>query len=472
MKYSDDKTHYDDIKNIVSDTEQKNAADTDNVVMPKIERSDERKEHISDNKTDGADVTTSFAGELTAAAIKTVAAVLSFAAMLVCILAVALPLNAMRIFNRLGLGERAVDFGERYISGELDEYGAGSADRSGNYNKLSATPSLTNSDFTEALYVCNSISYKLMNEAYASGDTARGGYYAERLEKYTRMYLSLNNVGAVSAATDKKNIASMPSAALHPLVYSYEHEMRVMNYRARAYLGKTDFLTYDNRSNELGVMTTLDERYRKFFGTVPDDRNALITLLDEFADFADQLGEYLDVEFLRAGVENDPSAKRDVWSDGKLFPQTPVNSELYLKNECLNVLTGREFSLFILGLDDITETRSGFTQLYNNLKCFTKYAQWAVDFEPTDGADRQAEQLHKLYWLQTLASASERLWYMENLMYYSRDMFGASGKAIVDEYTTCQSYAQVRYDSRQYQISEVYAIELRKYVSQFQSQGE
>ncbi|MDE6401737.1 MAG: hypothetical protein K2L54_03900, partial [Clostridiales bacterium] len=165
----------------------------------------------------------SFGDELIGIAVKSVAVVLSVILIIVCILAVALPLPAMRIFNSLGMSERAVDFGERYIARELgDHYGvyeytdgnnfvrtaradASHTDGRGNFDILAKTPALTNDEFIEALYVCTKLSYDIMEECYALGDTARGAYYAERVEKYTRMYLSLNNVATVNNSKSLRN---------------------------------------------------------------------------------------------------------------------------------------------------------------------------------------------------------------------------------------------------------------------------
>lgn len=460
MEYSDDKLNYggpDGPTDIIVNN------DSDYVTMPKITATRRDDVKTSDNKNDENNDSPSVVGELIAVAVKATAIALSLLAMLVCILAVGLPFTSMRLFNKFGMSERAVDFGERYISGELNEYGAAKTDNLGNYFELSRTAALTNDDFTEALYVCNSLSRKLMNGYFQAGDTARGRYYAERLEKYTRMYLSLNNVALVNSRKDARNIASVP-VALRPTVYSYAHEMRVMNYRARSYLGTTDRMLYEPGLS--GIITETQTQSATFAGST---QSINAQLLDEFVDYVDQLGEYLDVEFLRAGVENDLSKKFDIRVGDRVIKDVPVYSETYMINKGRNVLKGTEFSVFLNGTDAVSGAQAGFTSLYTQLKCFGAYAQWAVDYVPSSGANAESDRLKQLYWLQILTQTAQRFWYMENLLYYSRDNFGISSNAIADEYvnSTCQKFGQVTYDSRLYRISEVYTVKLGEYLALF-----
>ena len=189
--------------------------DADNEVMPKIvpARSPAPKPVVQPaEEPDG----NSFADELLSAIFKTTFVALSLIAMLACILAFALPLTSMRLFNSMGFSERAVDFGEKYISRELKSYksadGKSTADYEDSYGNmpvLTATPALTNDDFLEALYVCNNLCEKMMTESLKSGDEVGAKYYAERLEKYTRMYLSLNGLSAVILDKDRNNIGGI-----------------------------------------------------------------------------------------------------------------------------------------------------------------------------------------------------------------------------------------------------------------------
>ncbi len=462
MEYSDDKIHHDDSTGGVADNSVN--GDAEYVTMPEITARPKPAPEKNDN--DDIDDKPSFAGELVCVAVKTIGVALSFIAMLACILAIGMPLTTMRIFNKFGMSARAVDFGERYIAGELDDHDAAVTDKLGNYTTLSKTSALTNDDFAEALYVCNNLSYRLMNDSYKSGDDVTGKYYAERLEKYTRMYLSLNNVAIINTKTDEKNIAAVP-AAVHPAVYSYAHDMRVMNFRARSYLGKTDYMLYDPGIES--VITETRTQSATFAGSI-NSINA--QLVDEFVDYVDQLGEYLDVEFLRAGIENDLSKTYTVREGDKVLNNVPVYSDVYLKNYGVNLLKGNEFSLFVYGLDDISATQYGFTSIYNQLaQSFGKYAQFAVDYVPS-GANATRELLRQLHWLNVLAKTSQRFWYMESLLYYSAGNFGPSSEAIIDGYgnSTCKQFGQVTYENKPgYRISEVYTIKLGIYTRLFQS---
>lgn len=425
--------------------------DADNEVMPKIvpARAPAPKPVVEPTEEDG----NSFADDLISAIFKTTFIALSLIAMLACIITFALPLTSMRVFNSMGFSERAVDFGEKYISRELTSHKstdgkrtADYVDGDGNMPVLTATPALTNDDFMEALYVCNNLSDKLMTESLKSGDEVRAKYYAERLEKYTRMYLSLNGLSAVTLKKDRDNIAKVP-AAVRPAVYSYEHDLHVLNYRARAVLGKTGGMTYNNRSERLGVMTTPSERSERLYGTNSDTAAGRIALLDEYVDYMAQLGAYLDVEFLRIGVETDLSKKFTVQvtgTDGKDMTATVTAlNETFVRLNYGNKLDGDEFSLFILPLKDVTEDSNGFTRLFSQLSSFSRYAQWAT-LDETVQAEENGK-LHQLYWLKVLSDVSSKLSYMEMLLYYNRENLGLNRQAIQDAYPTCQNYDVVNY---------------------------
>lgn len=397
--------------------------------------------------------------ELIAVSIKTVAVVMSIIIMLTCILAVGLPLQTMRIFNKLGMSERAIDFGERYISRELNNYDADSTDLRGNYVKLSQTSELTNDDFIEALYVTTNLSSKLMEKYYAAGDRRNGEYYAQRTEKYTRMYLSLNDISLVTSEQSKSDVQSVPMLVMRPMVYSYAHSMRELNFRARAYMGETDMILYDSgRMGEvIHEISTSSNSYSKNAEFDKTNPNVVIEHLDRFVDYVGQLGEYLDVEFVRAGVENDLSKRTPSGSS--------IVSENYVMNNYYKTLSGNEFSLFV------TRT-GGFSYIYDNLRNFADYAQLAVDFTPSDRFDNKSdERLHQLYWLQELYSVQQRLWYMAMLLHYSSEKFGASATIIRDEYSlgTCRDFMYVTYEGSINTILGVYQTKLAEYVSQYQS---
>ena len=187
MENSDDKLNIDGtpVSAVTENTSVENGADGG------IAPASDTKSSDSQDGGDG-----SFA--LVGVAVKSVAVTLALILLITSILAVGLPLQAMRTFNKLGMTARAVDFGERYISGVLDDYDAAITDDDGNYTVITKTPELTNDDFLEALYVCIQNSYRIMNDSFRAGDTDTCEYYARRVEKYTRMYSSLNGIGAVN----------------------------------------------------------------------------------------------------------------------------------------------------------------------------------------------------------------------------------------------------------------------------------
>lgn len=444
-------------------------SDADSQIMPKIVPVPSAKPIDSEPQPAEAN---SFSDELLTALFKTLFVALSLIAMLSCIIAIALPLKTMRLFNSWGMSARAVDFGERYIARELESYKSQDGGRTASYTEqdgdmpvLGATEELTNDDFIEALYVCITLSDKLMTEAFKSGDELKAKYYAARLEKYTRMYLSLNSLSAVSLKTDSKNIYSVP-AAVRPVVYSYEHDLRVLNYKARAVLGSTDNLPFNNRPGD--IMTTVFERAETMYGARPLTDEAKVALIDYFVDYVGQLGAYLDVEFMRIGVETDLNKKYQLKNGDSTYTVTILNETLINRLYGSRVLDGDEFTLFLMPLKDVTESNNGFTSLYYRLNIFTQYAQWAVDTVPVEENGR----LHQLYWLSVLSSVSKKLYYMEMLMYYNTDKLGLNRDAVIKEYGTCQSYMIVNYhlsnmsSATSCQISDVYADKLKQYLAQ------
>ncbi|MDE7165287.1 MAG: hypothetical protein K2O04_07705 [Clostridiales bacterium] len=470
MKYSDEQ-----LKDGAQHETQSVNVDADSVTMPKIVPAPVQKVTAPPpTPTDEG----SFSDELVSSIFKTIFIALSLLAILTCIIAVALPLTSMRVFNNIGFSERAVDFGERYISRELRSYRsdggrtADYTDAKGDMPVLTMTPELSNDDFIEALYVCNRLSDKLMTESLRSNDTVRARYYAERLEKYTRMYLSLNGLAEISIKNDAKNIASMPSPALQPVVYSYEHDMRVSNFRARAVLGKTNAMTYNNRTFGMGIMSTPSSRSESLSIDIDSTEAGYVQWIDDYIDYIDQLGAYLDVEFVKLGVETDLGKRVTVVDNGKELTNVPVLSETFVRSQYMNkILTGEEFSLFITPLSQATETSNGFTLLFNQLSKFTRYAQLAVDIVPNEDNG----ELHRLYWLRVLSSVSQKLWYMEMILYYNRGNLGLNSDAVGQMYGTCQKYTMVKYEDPKmpgvtsYQISEVYSKKLTQYVAQYQS---
>lgn len=410
----------------------------------------------------------SFFDELLCASVKSLFLTFIAATLIVCILALSFPLSTMRIFNNMGLYERSVDFAERYITRRMKSEHVLDTDEVGNYTKLPSCRELSDGDFTEALYVCNSLCEKLLTESILGGNAARTKYYAERLEKYTRVYLSRYNLNDIAAATDRANIESMPNAALRPSVYSYKQRMRALNFRARTYLGTTDYVLYDNRSPDTNdILTSIYNRSMYFPGLLPSDDMAKAAALDDFTDYIGQLSEYLNVQFLLAGAETDVTAKRDVFDKASNSQKTdiPVNSELFIKNEYVNLLDGDEFNLIVKPKTEVTAADNGYTAIFQNLTlCFPKYAQWAVDITPSgdDGA------LHQLYWLQNLSLFARRVMYMETLLYYSRDNFGLNSEAIRDSYTS-HTYEQftrsVEYNNTKPELSEVYSQKLKAYLA-------
>ncbi|MBD5132027.1 MAG: hypothetical protein HDT28_05495 [Clostridiales bacterium] len=426
----------------------------------------------ADTAADGdtASATSSGVTETIIVAIKTVAVALSLIIMLTVILAVGLPLQTMRIFNKLGNPARAIDFGYRYIARRLNSADANVTDEYGNYTALMRNAELSDEQLEEAIFVCSNLSYKLMESNYDSGNTRMGEYYAERTEKYTRLYMSMNNSSALFDTKSEQAMQGMPSAAFLPAVYSYGNTIRTMNYRARAYLGQTQYMAADSHSNDRGSITPLSTLSNTYGGATATDRNSIMTLLDDYVDYVDQLCEYLDVEYKRIGVENDLNKKVDMTDEyGNELENVDIVSETFIIANYEDSFKGNEFDMFIRR---DTNGAIAFTAVYDSLKRFPYYAQLAVDFKPDDSAgNRKGEMVHQLYWLQKLDNAAKSLLYMEWLLQHNDTCFGNDGASLIAAANgTCQAYRYVNvkndqgYDSIA-QIINVYTQKMKEYLS-------
>lgn len=410
-----------------------------------------------------------FIGELFGVIFYTLFVALSFVSMLSATLVLMLPIDSMRIFNTLGMSERAVDFAERYILRELGRWNVSQSDALGNMTELSKISELDNDEFVEALNVTITLSNKLMTTYYHAGNAARGAYYAERLEKYTRVFLSLNGFGVRARELDYGNITSMPILSMRPVVYSFAHTLRVLNYSARAYLGKTNVIAYNHRTDSIGVMTELSQGATNLEAT-SDNIDGKTQLLDNFIDYIDSLCAYIDVELWRAGVIVDVSTRVDAHSDGVVIPNIPIVSESAVKSLYFGKMKGDEFALFLTPRSDLSDINKGYARIFNQLETyFPRYAQWAAEITPRSDGDIMSGQLHRLYWLRVLTEAWQKLWYMEMLMNYSFQNYGLNGTDIQTRYSVCKSFANVEYDGRQDSLPDLYNRELEKYISQFQS---
>lgn len=379
--------------------------------------------------------------ELIKTAVKAVAVTLSVVMLILSILTVAMPLSAMRVFNNLGMSERALNSGEEYISSHIR--GAADTDELGNYTVLGASAAYVTDDFIEALDTCINLSDKLMREYASRRDDESTRHFAEKLERYTRMYSSLYGISEINLAKDTANIAAVPFASMRPYVYSYAHTLAELNYRARAYLGKTDNMLLGNYENGASV-ARLSERSNTFAGEWTSDTvDAQYSLLRSFAVYAAQLGEYVSVCFEKLCIERGTTAG-DFERGGKYgFDKGPL------------LKTGNEFSL-------IVTPENGYTSVYNQLKNYGEYMQAAVDL-PATTADRMLE---RLYIIGELSSTAQLLWVMETLLYHNRDFFGVSMSQVVDEYNEhrCQLFNWVQYNGNPRIVSDVYGIYKTEYV--------
>ncbi|MCM1368493.1 MAG: hypothetical protein NC184_06780 [Roseburia sp.] len=435
MNYSDDKMPTADGQDVDTPT-----ADTAATVpsapdgeKPDAARADDLRRDKSDGSHDAEDDGASGVSELAAFSVKVVAVVLSVVMMILSLLVVAMPLSAMRVYNKLGMSERALNSGDRYITSALGKRDATATDDIGNYTAAALDAELADDDFLEAIDVCSALSYKLMEQAADKGDTDSAAYFARRLEKYTRLYSSLYGVRGISNGKNAYNIATVPAAAMRPYVYSHAHTVRVRNYRARTYLGETDYMLYDSGRDGDCVIRTITLS-NTFAGLVNKTSR-----LDDFVDYADMLGEYISVELDRLGVGDSLN-------------------EAEARDNFRGVMTGDEFSLFL-------DRADGFTDIYNQLKNFSEYAQTAIDTVPTDGANELDNRLHQLYRIQVLSSVSRKLWHMSMLLYYNADRYGLSAAKVREEYGTCEQYMWVTYRGGTKLMSEVYQIYLEQYLA-------
>lgn len=388
-----------------------------------------------------------FAGELVKLSVKAAAVTLSVLILILSILTVTLPLQAMRVFNSLGMSERALNSGSTYVSRRIRSRDALGEDELGNLTGISADASLTDDDMVEALDVCIKLADSLMRGSYADGDMRSARYFAERLELMTRRYASLNAVRTVNANKNAVNIVNVPSVTMQPLVYDYAHTVMVLNYRARIILGGNalDRMLYDS-GRDGDCVQTVTNRSNTYAGIVnrsdPD-------IIDGFVDYVDLLDEYLAFAFNKLGVTDRLNEA--------VFSATEPQEAREKAYRYRHMLKDDELSLFIT-------PESGFTPLYENLKSFRDFAQAAVDYN----CDTTGDMLHRLYWLNALNSVSTRLWYMSMLLYYDQTDSYGNRDAILDEYGTCELYKFVEYKGRLVELEYVYTEAVKEYRAQLQ----
>lgn len=386
-----------------------------------------------------------FTGELIGISLKAVAVALSVFMLILSILTVAMPLSAMRVFNKLGMKERALVSGGQYISTRIGKYKKDYtdengkvhyADELGNYIVLSDNAELSDDDMQEALNVCVTLSGSLMTECADNGDKKNAEYFAQKLELYTRQYASLSGIGQINTERSKLAVANVPSISMRPFVYDYTHTNLVLNYRARVYTGETDYMLIDNVAGDnIRGVTDLAGSY----GGLTSALN--VGNIDRYVDYIGQLGAYLDIKLTELGVT------------GNL-------TESFAASNLKNVMDGTEFELFV---DKI----NGYSSIYRMLKdgsaSFTKYAQAAVDYAPTTTDER----LHQLFWMQEFATVSTRLYYLGMILYYNHEAYGQKSNEVKEEYDDLHMMKYVNYDGMSRQLSEVYVSMLNEYIRIF-----
>lgn len=373
----------------------------------------------------------SFAGELVVFSLKAVAVALSLVILILSIITVAAPLSAMRVFNNMGMYERALNSGDRYIFSRLKSAGADKENAFGEYRALMTDAELSDGDMLEALDVCIGLSDKLMRK-YADDDKKSSAYFADELDKYIRILFSLQNETDIMREKTKKRLEAF-APAYRPLVYDYKHSLMTLDYEARVRSADGDKIAtmfYDSngatpsdRDESKFTMPATTQSHNLYSVVLNSDTawNTVMNYIDWFVDYVDQLGTYLDIKERALGL-------------------TKPISEVEANRDYLNALNGDEFSLLIT-------PGGGYTRLYNELMgnsgvmdmsarangLMFKFGQLAYEFD-TRGDSEIA--LHRLYWLRIINSTAERLWNMQMLLFRSRDMFGQNSTVVSDEYYT------------------------------------
>ena len=359
--------------------------------------------------------------------IKVVAIALSVVILILCILTVAMPFSAMRVFNNLGMNERALTSAERYVNGRMRGYTAEDGKRGdyvdgdGNYSALAAAVTLIDDEFVEALDLCITLSDRLMTGSEKSGDTASAVHFAHKLEKYTRVFASMYNNRDISASKDAFNVANTPIVAAKPYVSDYLHTVYTLNFRARVRTGETGRMLFDYGQN--GRCTILTDAYSTTF--VGIDKTD--TSFEWFIDYLGQLDEYLYHSFSSLGI-----TKNLTEYDFMLPDASDPDRGKYHGLQ----LNGDEFALFVTPAD-------GFTNIYENLRNFSEWAQYCVNYNATT----TEQKLFKLQAANVISSVHMKLWQMSMLLNASSNSFGVHTSDVRNEYgkKTCENYGYVEY---------------------------
>lgn len=377
-------------------------------------------------------------GDMIGFGIKVAAVALSVVFLLISILSVALPFSAMKVYNQLGMYDRALESGERFINGKMNKHYGWQTDDYG--YMLSVGKLVNDDDFIEALDVCITLSDKLMRAQLKDKSISGAKYYAEKLERYTYAFICLSS--DTFTKRNSQNITNVPYLQLRPLVYNYRHTVMKLNYSARSVLGNTDKMLYYIGYQDRPI-TSVTERLNTLN---PFNLSSITaTYLDQYVDFIGELNAYLDYEL-------------------GLLDLTGVSlDETTVRTKYSKILDGTQFSLFV--------NENGFTDLYNRLSSsFTPYAQFAYDYDPTTQTDTMDARLKQLYWLAELTSFAEKMSGVQTLWYYNVYAYpGTVDEKIRDDYPSWDVRRAV-YDGQQNRVLiELYEVLMNRYLSIFQS---
>ena len=157
-----------------------------------------------------------------------VAAVLAFSCFLVFF-----PYPAMKIYSGLGNRELALNSAEKYLERHANQYDA--------EKNVLPTPF---GKYADALYFAVNTSNSFMNEASRGGklDSREAKHYAQKVYKYSQMYLSANTIESLYERTLKVDAYSLKNTprSLHPYVYSYRDDLERASFKAAYILGNDE----------------------------------------------------------------------------------------------------------------------------------------------------------------------------------------------------------------------------------------
>ncbi len=211
-------------------------------------------------------------------AVRTVVSTVAALVLIVSLIVVFFPYNAMKAYMSLNMKARALESAESYIA--LNE------------KKYSETPAPLDSRYVSACYVSCELAISLYGKAEDKADKA---FYADKIIEHTQRYLSLYRIAEHNDEISRYNVSHQPYYYYHPSFYNYRDSLVGYNYTARCETDKRSGMIID------GVLSTTDNATSLFYNRELEitENNVIM-----FTEILNMLSAMVAYDFETAGGKN------------------------------------------------------------------------------------------------------------------------------------------------------------------------